>query len=116
VYKDYQKRDGTPEIYAAGVLSLMQFLTLVDLMFLVRLFYNFAIPSKYFFIPLLVLIIGINWFKYERGFDVKNLEAKWGEENSSQRKRRGWLLVVSLISLILFPILIGVLKHNLGVI
>ena len=116
MYKAYQKRDGTPEIYAAGVLTLMQFLALIDTMFVVQLFYNFSIPSKFVFIPLLILLIGINWFKYERNFDFKKLEAKWAEENSSQRKQRGWLIVVSLISLILFPILIGVLKHNLGVI
>lgn len=116
VYKAYQKRDDTPAIYASGVLSVMQFFSLLSILAIIRLLIDFPIPQKYFILPIILLLIGINWFRYERDFDFKKLEAKWGEENSSQRKRRGWLLVISLISLILFPILIGVLKHNLEVI
>jgi len=116
VYKFYQKRDGTPAIYASAVLSVMQFFLLLSTLALIRLFIDFPIPQKYFVIPIILLIIGINWFRYERDFDFKKLEVKWGEENSSQRKQRGWLIVVSLISLILFPIMIGVLKHNLNLI
>ena len=116
VYKAYQKRDDTPAIYASAVLSVMQFFSLLSILAIIRLFIDFPIPQKYFILPIILLLIGINWFRYERDFDFKRLEAKWAEENSSQRKQRGWLIVVSLISLILFPILIGVLKHNLGVI
>ena len=116
VYKAYQKRDGTPAIYASAVLSVMQFFSLLSMLAIIRLFIDFPIPQKYFILPIILLLIGINWFRYERDFDFKKLEAKWGEENSSQRKQRGWLLVVSLITLILFPILIGVLKRNLEVI
>lgn len=116
VYKFYQKRDGTPAIYASGVLSVMQFFLLLSTLALVRLLVDFPIPQKYFIIPIILLLIGINWFRYEQNFDFKKLDSRWGEEDSNQRKRRGWLLVVSLISLILFPILIGVLKHNLGLI
>lgn len=116
VYKFYQKRDGTPAIYASGVLSVMQFFLLLSTLAIVRLLVDFPIPQKYFIIPIILLLIGINWFRYEQNFDFKKLDSRWGEENGNQRKRRGWLLVVSLISLILFPILIGVLKHNLGII
>lgn len=116
VYKAYQKRDNAPAIYASGVLSVMQFFSLLSILAIIRLFVDFPIPQKYFIIPIILLLIGMNWFRYERDFDFKNLEAKWGEENSSQRKQRGWVIVGSLIFLILFPILIGVLKHNLGAI
>jgi len=115
VFKAYQKKDSNPEIYASGVLTLMQFLVLIDLMFTLQLFYDFEIPSKFVFIPILILLIGINWLKYERNFDFKMLDARWVAEDNTQRRRRGWLIVMSLISLILFPILIGVLKHNLGI-
>ncbi|MBL7876255.1 MAG: hypothetical protein JNL53_11365 [Cyclobacteriaceae bacterium] len=116
VYKAYKKRDDTPAIYASAVLSVMQFFSLLSILAIIRLLIDFPIPQKYFILPIILILIGINWFRYERGFDVKKLEEKWCEEDSSQRKLRGWLLVVSLIFLILFPILIGVLKHNLGVI
>ncbi|AKQ44910.1 hypothetical protein TH63_03565 [Rufibacter radiotolerans] len=114
VYKAYQKRDSTPEIYAAGVLSLMQFFFLLCILVFIGLFVEFPIPHKYYALPFIILILGINWFKYERNFNVKELELKWGKEDRSIRKRRGWLLVLCLISLILFPIVIGVLKHNLN--
>lgn len=116
VYRAYKKRDSNPEIYAANTLSLMQFLVLIDLMFLLQLFFHFDVPSKFLFIPLLLVIIGINWYVYEHNVDLKKFEAKWGGEEINQRKRNGWLILISLILLVLFPILIGVLKHNLEVI
>jgi hypothetical protein len=115
VYKFYQKRDSTPAIYASAVLSLMQFFSLLSILAIVRLFYDFPIPQKYFIIPIILILIGINWFRYERDFDFKKLEGRWREENCRQRRQKGWLIVVSLITIVLFPILIGVLKHNLNV-
>jgi|GEM_PF-1323357 len=44
------------------------------------------------------------------------LETLWAAETDDEKRQRGWFIVVSLISFILFPILIGILKHNLGVI
>ena len=116
VYKFYQKRDSTPQIYASGVLTLMQFLCLINIMFIVQMFYDFAIPSKFAFAQGLIFLIAINWYRYERDFDFKELETLWAAETDDQKRQRGWLLVVSLISFILFPILVGILKHNLGVI
>jgi len=112
----YRKRDSNPEIYAANTLSLMQFLVAIDLMFLLQLFLDFDVPSKFFFIPVLLVIIGINWYAYEHNVDVKKFEVQWGAEDIGQRKRRGWLIMISLILLVVFPILVGVLKHNLGII
>jgi hypothetical protein len=116
VYMAYRKRDSNPEIYAANTLSLMQFLVVIDLMFLLQLFLDFDVPSKFFFIPVLLVIIGINWYVYEHNVDVKKFEVQWGAEDIGQRKRRGWLIMISLILLVVFPILVGVLKHNLGII
>lgn len=116
VHRFYQKRDGTPAIYASAVLTIMQFFFLLSILALTRLIIDFPIPQKYFVIPIILLLLGVNWYRYEREFDIRQLESKWGQEDSALRKRRGLLLVVSLISFILFPILIGVLKHNLGAI
>lgn len=113
VYTAYKRRDSNPEIYAANTLSLMQFLVVIDLMFIFQLVLKFDVPSKFFFIPLLLVIIGINWYVYEHKVDVKKFEAQWKEEDINKRKCRGWLIVASLILLVLFPILVGVLKHNL---
>src|SRR5690349_3756822 len=116
VYSAYKKRDSNPEIYAANTLSLMQFLVLIDLMFLLELFFHFDVPSKFLFIPLLLVIIGINWYMYEQKVDLKKFEAKWSGEEINRRKRNGWLILISVILLVLFPIVIGVLRHNLELI
>jgi len=110
VYKAYQKRDDTPAVYASGVLSVMQFFILLSVLAIIRLVVDFPIPQKYFVIPIIILLIGINWYKYERDFDFKKLESKWEEENVNQRKWRGWLIVICLIIVVLFPILVGVFK------
>jgi len=115
VFKAYQKRDGTREIYASGVLSLIQFCTLLSGLFAIRLFVDFPIPQKLFFIPIIVILIGVNWMRYERNLDFKKFEDRWGNEEFSRRKLRGWLIIIVLIFTISFPILIGVLKHNLGI-
>lgn len=114
VYKFYQKRDGTPGIYASGVLSVLQFFFLLSIMAAVRLVVYFPIPQKYFIIPIILTLISINWYRYERDFDIKRLESKWDIENDNQKKQRGWLIVISLIIFFLFPIMIGILKHNFG--
>jgi hypothetical protein len=115
VFKFYQKRDGTPQIYASGVLSVIQFFVLLSALAAIRLFINFPIPQKYFVIPVIFVLIGVNWMRYERNLDFKKFEERWGNEEIERKKTRGWLIVISLILSISFPILIGVLKHNIGI-
>ncbi len=116
VYKAYKKKDSTPEIYATNILALMQFFLLLSALAIIRMFFDFTLPNRIFIILIIIFLLGVNWYQYGFRVDVKKFEGQWGEEDNTQRKQRGWLIVVSLISLILFPILIGVLKHNLGVI
>jgi hypothetical protein len=116
VFKFYQKWDNTPQIYASGVLTVMEFFVLLSGLAFLRLFIEFPIPQKYLVIPIIVLLIGINWWKYERNLDFKRFEERWGNEDLNKRKLRGWIITISLTLSISFPILIGVLKNNLGII
>ena len=116
VYRAYKKRDSNPEIYATNVLALMEFFFLLSILAIIRLFFDFPIPNKLYIIPGVLLIIVLTWYKYGFNVDVKKLEADWGEEDKEQRRLRGWLIIISLVGFILFPILIGILKHNLGII
>ena len=116
VFKFYQKRDGTPAIYASGVVSVVQFFMLLSGLAGIRLFIDFPIPQKYFVIPIIVILIASNWIKYERNLDIGMFETKWGTEDLNKRKRNGWIIVLLIVFSIMFPILIGVLKHNLGII
>jgi hypothetical protein len=116
LFKFYQKRDGTPAIYASGVLSVVQFFILLSGLAAIRLFIDFPIPQKYFIIPIIVILIAINWKKYERNLDIEKFEEKWKAEDVVKRRRNGWLIVALIVISITFPIAIGVLKHNLGII
>lgn len=116
VYKLYQRRDSSPEIYASGVLSVMQFFTLLSLLAIVRMIFDFPIPSKYFIIPVLIALIAINWYKFEYRLDFEKLDNQWGNEDIILKRKRGWLILGYLIFCIVFPITIGILKHNLGLI
>lgn len=112
VYRVYKKRDSSPEIYATNVLAVMQFFFLLSLMATIRLFVSFPTPGIVYILPGLALIIALNWYKYGFNIDVKKLDAQWKDEDRARQKRRGWLLVISLITFILFPIIIGIVEHN----
>ena len=113
VYRAYKKRDGAPEIYATNVLSLMQFFSVVAVFISFEFFLDFPFPSTGFFVVLILSLIGINWYLYGFRVDVSKFESRWGTEEVDKRKRRGWLVVVSLVALIMFPIVLGILRHNL---
>jgi hypothetical protein len=49
----------------------MQFLTLINIVFIVQLIHIFTIPSKFVFLPLLVVIGAIDWYLYELNFDAE---------------------------------------------
>ncbi len=116
VYRAYKKRDAAPEIYATNVLSLMQFFAVAAVFIALQLFLDFPFPSTGFFAVIILSLLGINWYLYGFRVDVNKFENRWGTEEVDKRKIRGWLVVVSLIALIMFPIVLGILKHNLGLI
>lgn len=116
VYKTYQKRDNNPEIYASGILSVIQFFTLLSFLAIIRMVYDFPIPNKYLILPLIVLLIGINWFRYERNLNIEELDSRWKEEDPTQTRKKGWLIILYVVVSILFPIMYGILKHNLNLI
>jgi hypothetical protein len=64
-----------------------------------------------------MVIIGlINWFRYERNFDLQGLEEEWKDEGSDQRTMKGWLIGLYLLASFLIPAGYGYLKHNLNAI
>lgn len=117
VYCFYNKQGSDViEAYASGIVSLVQFMTLVSLIFVINLIYYFELPSKWLFAPVLVLLMVINWYRYERNFDFDKLRGKWKNEDISQRKIKGWLIFFYSGAVILTPVIIGILRHNLEVI
>lgn len=111
-----EKGHGTPETVGSSLLSLMQFLTIVDIIFILELIYGFPIPSKFAFLPLLIALGAWNWYQYERNFDTKGYEMKWKDEEEKKKIKNGWLIAIYLLISFLFPIVLGILKHNLQII
>lgn len=112
VYKFYQTLDNNPDIYASGLVALIQFLTLIDIMFLLNLFFQFKIPWKFYFIPVLIILMGINWYRYENNLDIQRLEDKWGNEDNIKKKNKGLLILIYIGLSVLIPILIGTFKNS----
>lgn len=115
IYLAYKQKDDLPGPTASIVISIIQFFTLFSLFALLRLFYDTPLPSKYYVLPLIGGIMIYNWYKYERNLNIEKFDNQWQDEEKSRKKRNGWLIVLYIILSIMFPITIGILKHNLEV-
>lgn len=115
VFVFYSNRhSNVPQAAASAIVSLIQFFCIVDVAFIVQLFVHFEMPSKFYAGLLCLFLIGLNWHRYERDSNVDAMYAKWGNESYEVKSARGTILVIGLLVMISVPILIGVLKHNLG--
>jgi len=111
-----EKGDNVPETKGSLLLSLIQFLTILDVMVFVKVIYDYRFPTKYYFLPLLILLGVINWLRYERNFDIQKLDNQWRNEDREKRTRNGWLIGLYLLISFLIPAVYGYLKVNLKVI
>ncbi len=97
---------------SSAILSLMQFLTILDVMTLVKIVHDYSFPStKFAFLPLALLIGVINWYRYERNFEIEKLKSKWKDESPKRKERNGWAIVLYLLGSAMFPVLYGILRH-----
>lgn len=110
-----EKGDNVPETKGSLLLSLMQFLTILDVMVFVKVIYDYPFPTKYYFLPLLILLGVINWFRYERDFDIDMLDKQWKDEVKEKRLRNGWLIGLYFLTSFLIPALYGYLHVNIKV-
>jgi hypothetical protein len=98
------------------LLSLMQFLTILDIVVLIRIVYPFPLPGNVYVIPLIALPAIVNWLRYERNFDIGILDLKWRDEDQRKKLRNGWFIGIYLAVALLIPVVHGYLEHNLKVI
>lgn len=109
-----EKGDNVPDTKGSLILSLIQLFTILDVMVFVNLIYDYAIPSKLgFFLPLMFVIGFINWYRYEKDFDLSELENRWKDEGQGKRITRGWLIGTYVALSFLIPAVYGYLKFNL---
>jgi len=108
------RKDNTPETTAWIFLSLIHFFSLLTMITVIRFSWEFPLPHKFYIIPLALLIGTWNWYRYERNFEMKSFDQQWSDERPSDKKRNGYLIAAFSAFVILFPMIIGYLKHNLG--
>lgn len=111
-----KKRDSSAEITGALIVSLLQLFSILDIFIFVRVFWEFLIPdnfTKYWALPLIILLALMNWNKYVKQKKYREYRKKWKDEPVIKRRNNGWKLVMYLLILMLIPVLYGFIRHNL---
>ena len=81
--------------------------TVINLVLLLSILLNFQRPDKIYIIGLAIVLIIINWLRYERDFDISELETKWGNEPTRKKKTRLTILIAYLLLTCLTPWIYG---------
>jgi hypothetical protein len=103
--------DAAPETKGSLLVALVQFFTILDLMVLVRIVYTYPIPSKYYFLPLLITLGIVNWARYERNLSFRDINAKWNGESEKKRIRNGRALGAYFLFAFTIPLIYGAATH-----
>ncbi len=114
VYSTYQKwREPDPWIYASILVALMQFLNLWVIYLIVDELINTSTNLKPVIVVLIVALIGLNFQRYSKVKSFEKLKDLWKEEQKEIKKKKGWFIVLYIITSVLLPIAYGLIKHNI---
>lgn len=118
IYSFYKrKRDSTPVLMGCLVLMVLAFLTFLSLSKIFEI--AFKIPKfrmgKYVIVIFLLSFLYLLFRRYKNTEVIKSLETKFQNEALNTRVLRGWLFIGYLILVLLIPIGIGFIQHNLGI-
>lgn len=117
VYKLYiGQGSSVTHTYASGLVSILQFFTILFAVVILSLILEFDVFNKYQSLFIVIPLMIYNWYRYERDFDIKQYEERWGDEPKEERRKKGWLIVLWFAVAILIPVGIGILRHNFGLI
>jgi hypothetical protein len=111
-----ERKDNIPETTGWMLLSLLHFFSLLTIAAFLTFIVNVDSFNKYYALLVIIPLMAYNWYRYERDFDIKKYESRWGDEPKTERRKKGWLIVVYFAVVVLIPVSIGVLRHNLGLI
>jgi hypothetical protein len=115
-YKD--KNDSTPIFMGCLVLSLICCLTILSFIMLVSCFGNkWAIDGGVLKSIMLLLAVPLPFLwmiRYKNSELQLKIECQYQNESQNDKYRRGWFLSIYIIILLLIPISIGYMRHNLG--
>jgi nitrate reductase NapE component len=103
VYKQYERwREDYPYPFAEGVVVVIQGFIVLSIL---------AMLSSHNVLPRKVLYL-INHLRYKKKYIeiIQDYDAKVDKN----RKRNGFLIVLLIVVVVLFPIVIGILRNNFG--
>lgn len=117
IYNFYKrKRDSTPVLMGCLVLMVLMFSTLLTLSSIVEIV--FRIPElkveKYFIVIVLLALLYIIYRRFSKEQTIESLVSYYKDEELSKKRLRGWLFIIYLILVMLTPVSIGYMRHNLG--
>ena len=117
IYSFYKRKgDSTPTWMGTLILSLMLCFTLLAIVTFTSVIgrFNFNNNLKlYMAIPLIIFPI-VFWNKYNKIEVVEELVSRYKDEDLVTKKIRGCFFIFYLILVLLIPISIGYMRHNLG--
>lgn len=117
VYRQYEKwKESYPFPFAEGVICVLQGFIIIDILAILSILNliprHIENPKYYAIIPIIVIYL-INHFRYKNKYiDILN---KYDALLDKNKKRNGVLIVLLIIACIGFPLIIGYLRHNLGI-
>ena len=95
------------------LVALMQFLNLLVIYLIVDELINTSTNLKPVIIVLIVLLIGLNFQRYNKVKPYEKLKDSWKNEQKELKKKMGWFIVLYIIISVLLPIAYVFIKHNL---
>jgi hypothetical protein len=110
-FRIYAKADSQPDLYASGIVTAYQTLTIINLVSITWVIQGYDPPSHKYIYPLTIFFFITNYFRYERGFDIAKLDEMWMTEPTDKKKLRFIFLVGYLCVVFFVPIIYGIATH-----
>ncbi len=107
-HRIYAKEDNHPDIYASAMVATYQMFTIINMILFLSVAFDFERPDyKVTIIPLALILIAINWYRYERDFDVSKLDDRWGNEPENKKRLHMVLMMAYLVITFVTPWVYG---------
>lgn len=111
-----KKKDSSAEMTGAIIVALIQSFLIIDLLIILRVFWEYPIPdnlNKYWGIPIFMIILVFNWIKYVKPKKYREFRKYYRVESPNKRRQNGWKVVFFLTISIFIPIIYGFITQNL---
>lgn len=113
-YSFYKNRSDIPVYMSCICVGLILFGSLLSIYTITSMFMGILQFSKLYWVFVILLLLLILYSIYSNKSKVIQLENRYAGEGEAKKELRGVVIVIVGFLLLLFPVLIGVLRNNLG--